>query len=113
MATWRKEEAEADRDRQEKRTRKHRTYEATQIGLLKVDQPKESCTGARRTEACVAPRHKDASRDAILHMCSFFPLCCTRSLFYFYFIPSERAAWGGGGAAKLSLFVIPSLFSRP
>ena len=35
------------------------------------------CTDARRTETCVAPRHIDASR-------------------YFYFIFSQRAAWGGG-----------------
>ena len=36
-------------------------YEATPIGL--VDESKESCTGARWTETCVAPRHVDASRD--------------------------------------------------
>ena len=34
--------------------------EASPIGL--VDEPKESCTGARRTETCVAPMHVDASR---------------------------------------------------
>ena len=63
--------------------------EATLIGL--VDEPKEPCAGARRTETCVAPRHVDASCD-------------------FYFIFSERAAWGGY-AARLSRFF--SLFSRP
>ena len=45
------------------------------------------CTDTRRIETCVAPRHVDASRD-------------------FYFIFSEREAWGGGGggcAARLSL----------
>ena len=35
--------------------------EAAPIGL--VDESKESCTGARRTDTCVAPRHVDASRD--------------------------------------------------
>ena len=66
MAAWRIEEVDAARLRQEKReatrlwetcdrTRKCRTCEATPIGL--VDEPKESCSGARRTETCVAPRH--------------------------------------------------------
>ena len=35
--------------------------QATPISL--VDESKESCTGARRTESCVAPRHVDASCD--------------------------------------------------
>ena len=35
--------------------------QATPISL--VDESKESCTGARRTETCVAPRHVEASRD--------------------------------------------------
>ena len=35
--------------------------QATPICL--VDESKESCTGARRTETCVAPRRVDASRD--------------------------------------------------
>ena len=34
-------------------------YEATPIGLLIVDEPKSSCTTARRTETCVAPKHVD------------------------------------------------------
>ena len=71
--------------------------EATLIGL--VDESKESCTGARRTGICVAPRHVDASRD----FTDFI-------LFY----PHEQRGGGGGGyAARLSLFVLFSLFSRP
>ena len=50
--------------------------EVTPTGL--VDHPKEACTGARRTETCVALRHVDASRN-------------------FHSIFSERVAWGGGG----------------
>ena len=37
------------------RTWKRRTWEATPIRL--VDESKEGCTGARRTETCGAPRH--------------------------------------------------------
>ena len=40
------------------RTRSRRTCEATRIGL--VDELKKSCTDARRTETCVAPRDVDA-----------------------------------------------------
>ena len=50
--------------------------EATPIGL--VDGPKKYCTGARRTETCLAPRDVNASRD-------------------FSFTFSEQAAWGGWG----------------
>ena len=42
------------------RTWKRRTCEATPAGL--VDEPKEFCTGARRTETFVTPRY----------VCSFF-----------------------------------------
>ena len=45
---------------------------------------------ARRTETCVAPRHVDASLD-------------------FYFIFSERAAWGRSALPDIFFF----LFSRP
>ena len=68
MATWRKEDEDAARHRQEKReanesrnpyrTWKRRTSEVGPIGL--VDEPKESCTGMRRVGTCVAPRHVDA-----------------------------------------------------
>ena len=85
MAAWRKEEVDAARHRQEKRGNEtgkvviaHGSVEfceATPIGL--VDEPKKSYTGARRTETCVAPRHVDATR-------------------HFYFLLSQRAAWGGG-----------------
>ena len=63
MAARRKEEVDAPRHRQEKSeaTRLGKLLhgsvefcEATPIGL--VDEPKESCTGARRTKTCVAPR---------------------------------------------------------
>ena len=105
MAAWRKEDVDAARHRQEKReaTRLEKLLshterdnetgkiviahgsvelsEATRIGL--VDESKKSYTDAR-TETCVAPRHVDASRD-------------------FYFILSERAAWGGACAARVSL----------
>ena len=105
MATCRKEEVDAGRHRQEKK-RGNKTgkvviahgsvefYEATHIGL--VDELMESCTGARQTETCVAPRHVDASRD-------------------FYFIYSERATWEvrGGCAARLSPWLSFSRFSRP
>ena len=61
MTAWRKEDVDADRRERQRdwkscyRTRKRRTCEATPIGL--VDEPKESCTGTRRTETCLAPRH--------------------------------------------------------
>ena len=96
MAAWRKQEVDVARHRQEKkeatrlgklyRTRKGRTCEATPIGLLA--EPKESYTGPRRTETCVAPRHVEASRDTLLAMCSFCSLCCTRPVLYFYIISS-------------------------
>ena len=40
------------------RTRKRRSCEVTPIGP--VDEPKESYTGARQIEICVAPSHGDA-----------------------------------------------------
>ena len=104
MAAWKKEEIYEARHCQEKReatrlgscyrTRKRRAYEATPIGL--VDEPKESYTSARWTEIYVAPSYVDSSRG-------------------FYYIPSERAAYGGGGscAGRRSPFVIFSLFSKP
>ena len=69
MAARRKYEVEAARHCQEKREpmilgKGHRSvefYETTTIAL--VDESKESCTGARRTETCVSPRHVEASRD--------------------------------------------------
>ena len=91
-----------------RRTRKCSTCEATPIGL--VDLTKESCMGARPTETCVAPRHVDASRDALLSICSFRVLCCTRPLFcficiLFYFLRTSSVGVGGGrGAPRLSGF---------
>ena len=64
-----------------------RTCEATSIGL--VDEPKETCTGVRRTETNVAPRHVPALRD-------------------FHTTSSERAKCGvGGGAARLFFSLFP------
>ena len=107
MATSRKEEVDAARHRQEKRwatglgscyrTRKRRTCEATSIGL--VNKSNESCTDARRTETCVAPKHEDASFDALLATCYFCSFSCTSSV-------------GAGGERPLPNFP-PPLFSRP
>ena len=63
------------------------------IGLR--DEPEKPCTGTRRTETCEALRHVDASRDALLAVCSFCSLCCMHPVLYFIFISSMRAAWGG------------------
>ena len=57
MVTWRKEEVDAARHRQRKREardwKRVEFCQATPISL--VDESKESRTGARRTETCVAP----------------------------------------------------------
>ena len=63
--------------------------EATPIGL--DDGPKKCCTGARRTETCVAPRDVNASRD-------------------FSFTFSEQAAWGGGGGCQTMTFLLLLFF---
>ena len=63
-----------------------------------VDKPKESCAGTRQTEICGVPRHVDASRIALLAICAFWSLCCTRPVLCCYDISSVRAAWGEGGA---------------
>ena len=97
MAAWRKEEVDAARHRQEKR-------EATRLGKLSshtdscrhrilrsdthrlADEPRESLSlygPETDRDLRSAYRHVDASK--------------------FYFIFSERAAWGGGGA-------LPDLF---
>ena len=53
---------------------KIKTCEATPIDL--VDEPKESCTGARRIETGVTPRYVNASRGALPHNhLSFYYLC--------------------------------------
>ena len=69
------------------RSRKGETGKLLRIRLLIVTEPKESSTGARRTETCVAPRHADASRDALLAICSFCSLCCTQPVFIFILFP--------------------------
>ena len=77
MAVWRKKKVDAARHRQEKReaTRliAHGSVEfceATPIG--RVHESKESCTGARQTETCVAPKHVDASHDFYSYFYSCF-----------------------------------------
>ena len=90
MVAWREVEVDAARHRQVEREATRlgskvviahdsvKCCEATPIGL--VDEPMKSCTGARRTETGVAPRHVGASRDFIL------------------FSPNEQCwGWGGGG----------------
>ena len=74
-----------------------RTCETTQIGL--ADESKEYCNAGKRwTETCVAPRHIDASRDALQVICSFSYLSLLYApYFLFVFISSIREAWGGGG----------------
>ena len=67
-------------------------YRQENIEATIVDEPKESCTGARWIETCVAPRHVDVSRDF---------------LFYLLRTSSVGGVGGGfGGAARLSLFVL-------
>ena len=62
-------------------TRKRRTCEATPTDL--VGEPKESCTVATRTEACVAPSHHvDASR-------------------YFIAFPPDGQRVGGAGGRRM------------
>ena len=65
------------------RTRKRRTCEVTTISLL--DRTKESCTGTRPTETCVAPRHVDALRGTLLATCSWYFAFCTRLLLLLFF----------------------------
>ena len=77
-------------------------YEATPIGL--ADESWESLSGYETDRdhlrnACVAPRHVDASRDL------FF-------IFYF-FLWTNSARGGGGGALPDFFFSFFSPFSRP
>ena len=100
MAAWRKEEVDAARHRQEKRgnetgkacycTRKCRTCKATSTGI--VDEPKESSTGTRRAETCVASINRlavDASRKALL-VTFFFSLLYAPVFFLFLFSLYEQ-----------------------
>ena len=95
----------ANRRRQEKRkadetrkvvisyTRKRRTCEATPIGST-VEERQGILYGRERpAETCVAPRHADASRGALVDICSFCSFCCTRIVF----ISVARGGGGGGG----------------
>ena len=61
-------------------------------GLIATHESKKSCTAARLTETCAAPRHVDASR-------------------YFYCIFSERAVWGEGGGEAARLESTPCIVS--
>ena len=58
-----------------------------QLGLS-VDQPKESSTGTRQTETCVAPRHEDGSRVPF-RPSIIFALFAERAFFFvlFFFFP--------------------------
>ena len=98
MAAWKKERVDAARHLQEKRkatrlgescyrTWKRKTFKATTIGL--VDEPKESCTSAKRTKTCLAPRHVDTSR---YYLSIYFP-------------PNEQR--GGGGRCQTFSFCYP------
>ena len=80
-------------NRQEKREATSRTP----IGL--VDEPEESCTGARRTETCVA-----RCNSGHLFALSYTPRVLFSILFYFL----RTSSVGGGYAARLFL-----LFSFP
>ena len=78
------------------RTWKRRTCEAIPtVGL--VGEPKESCTGTRRTKTCVAPSHVDASRGALLKINS---LCCSDLVctVCFFSSPYQQQRGGGGDA---------------
>ena len=66
-------------------TRNRKTCKATLVGL--AHEAKESCTGARRIETCVVPRHVNALQ---------------RGMFY-YFLQTSNLS--GGGAIIFSLFV--------
>ena len=52
-----------------------------------------------------APRHVDASRDALLTIGYFFCLCCTRIMLYILFFSSVRNGVGRGGALPDFSFV--------
>ena len=117
------------------RTRRKRiTYEVTLIRLL--GKSRESCTGARRTETCVARTHGIAHVDASHHddlsshfsalwfssFCSLrFVLFVVRAIDRYFlpftylisFLSYKQRRGGGGAAAELRLFVLLSLFSRP
>ena len=89
--------------------------EAQNLRIDLIDEPKDYCTSSRRTETCVKFRHVDALRDALLALSFFFvvrALCFF--LFCFVFILRANNVRGRGVcAARLSRFVLFSLFSRP
>ena len=87
------------------RSPKRRTYEATPTGL--VIEPKESCTGTRRTETCVAPRqHVNASGDTPLTI----SVCCTIILLCSFFYFFLRTSSVGGGRLLCQTFLCLSSF---
>ena len=101
------------------RTRKRKTFGVTPTGL--TDEPKESYTGARRSETGVVPgtlmRHVMPSWLSVVFVLFVIrALCvCARVCKYKYVSLYEQR--GGGGeerscAARLSLFVFFALFSR-
>ena len=73
-------------------TRKRITYEATPCHLRIVDESKESCTDAKRTETCVAPRQAYRYADArhvmpFLVICYLLLLLCSFVLFSSLYAP--------------------------
>ena len=66
------------------------------------------------TETCVAPRYGDASRDAILAICSiFFIIFAVRTLVCFIFIlfPRNEGGAGGGCGGCAVIYVVFSFCS--
>ena len=70
------------------------------IGL--VDKPKESCTGTRWSETCVAPRHVGVTCFRCL--ISFFVLFLLRTVPY-----QQRGGVAGALPDFLFLFIFPLL----
>ena len=65
------------------------------MSIGQVDEPKDSCTGVRRTKTCVASKNVDASRDFIL------------------FSPNkQRGGWGCAARFSLFSFLCPADHER-
>ena len=97
MVAWRKEEVGAARHRQEKReatglekllSHTEEQNFAKRYPLASSTSLRNPCTGARRIETYVAPRHVDASHD-----------------FYLFSPNEQRGERGGRGAARLFILL--------
>ena len=115
MITPRKEYLDAARHRQEKRETNETSkvivaQRSVEPAKLNLDESEESYTGTRRTETCIAPRCVNGSLGALLAICSFRSLCYVLLLLHYY---SSVRGGGGGCAARLYIFLLFSLFSRP